>query len=252
MRVAYHFVAILSHYKEGMRIGWHYSNECKLDKEVLQTFLSRVKKKCGDIHLGIHKLSTESVTWESVVEKDSFFSDIIVTTSGEKFIELAIQDQYLAASDVAKFILTILPSSHLKLQKLLYFCYAEFLKRTGTKLFDDSIVAFKYGPVVEDVFFKYRSYGSSIIDYKEDELFTIHAIDAAVTPSFIKLESSIQGRVALSCILDVLKKYKSYSATELVEITHKSGGPWSKVFKPGLNVEISDDLISLYHPGIEV
>ncbi|MDT2193876.1 type II toxin-antitoxin system antitoxin SocA domain-containing protein [Paenibacillus larvae] len=52
------------------------------------------------------------------------------------------------------------------MQKLLYYVYADFLLATGKKLFKEPIVAFEYGPVVEEVFL-YKVHGSSEIDYKD-------------------------------------------------------------------------------------
>lgn len=245
--MAFHFIAIVSDYTQGFRIGWHYASEQKLEKDYINQFLSKVKKKCGDAKLAVHKLSTDSTTWESVEEKDSFFKDVFITQDADQFVELVSKDQKLSAYDVAKFILSIYPTSHLKLQKLLYYVYTEFLMRTGEKLFGDSIVAYRYGPVVEDVFHRYKSYGSSVIDYEEDETITYATDDLAVTPSFMKLASSEHGVVALDCILTALEKYKEYSAGQLVEKTHLKDGPWERVYQNGRNSEITDDLILQYH-----
>jgi uncharacterized phage-associated protein len=249
--MAFHFIAIVSHYAEGKRIGWHYADEEKLDKKIIHEFLAKVKKKCGDVQLGIHKLSTDSVSWDSVVQRDAFFKDVIITSDIETFIELVSQDQELTAYDVAKFILSVIPSSHLKLQKLLYFAYAEFLLRTGEKLFREPILAFKYGPVVESVFHKYKVHGSSIIDYKEDETVCIYPEELAVTPSFMKIASSEHGLIALDCLIDVFEKYGHLSAQELVYKTHRPGGPWDRVYKPGKNAVITDDVILQYHHVIQ-
>ncbi|OOR20908.1 MULTISPECIES: Panacea domain-containing protein [Bacillus cereus group] len=248
--MAFHFIAVMSHYSDGRRIAWHYSDESKLDKEIIQGFLKRVRKKCGEVQLGIHKLATDSTTWDSVLQKDSFFKDVYKTRDVETFIEMIIQDQELSATDVSKFILSVLPSSHLKLQKLLYFSYAEFLLRTGAKLFKEPIVAFKYGPVVESVFHNYKVHGSTTIDYKEDETICYSTEDLAITPSFMKLVSSEHGIVALECILKTLNQYGEVSAGDLVEKTHQDGGPWDRVFKPGWNCEITDDVITQYHQVI--
>ncbi|WP_283749714.1 Panacea domain-containing protein [Bacillus mycoides] len=248
--MAFHFIAVMSHYSDGRRIAWHYSDEGKLDKEVIQGFLKRVRKKCGEVQLGIHKLATDSQKWDSVLEKDSFFKDVFQTRDIDTFIEMVIQDQELSAADVSKFILSVSPSSHLKLQKLIYFSYAEFLLRTGIKLFKEPIVAFKYGPVVESVFHKYKVHGSSVIDYKEDETICYETEDLAITPSFMKLASSEHGIVALECILKALKQYGEFSAGVLVEKTHQSGGPWDRVYKEGWNCEITDDVITQYHQVI--
>lgn len=247
---AFHFIAIMSHYQKGTRIGWHYSSVERLDKDIINTFFTKVKKKCGDVRFGIHKLSTESTSWESVVEKDEFFSDIFVTEDMDTFVDYVSDDQELTANDVAKFLLTIIPSSHLKLQKLLYYCYAEFLERTGLKLFKDPIVAYKYGPVVESVFKKFTIHGSSIIDYQEDEKFIIKTEENVATPSFIKIASSEHGVVALDSVVSVLDEYGDLEPFELVDKTHQVGGPWQRVFKPGLNCKITDDLITQFHDHV--
>lgn len=245
--VAFHFVAIMSNYHRGARIGWHYSAPDKLDKELINTFFAKVKKKCGDVHFGIHKLSTDSLLWDSVTEKDDFFSDVIATKEMDTFIEYVSSDQKLSAHDVAKFLLTIIPSSHLKLQKLLYYCYAAFLERTGERLFEDPIVAYKYGPVIESVFQDFKIHGSSVIDYQEDEEFVLSTEKNAVTPSFIKIVNSEHGVVVIDCILDVLNTYGELNPFELVEKTHQEGGPWHRVYKPGENCVLTDDLITQYH-----
>lgn len=249
--MAFHFIAVTSHYTTGKRIGWIYSNEDKLEKEVIQEFLKRFKRKCGDLQLGVHKLSTDSTEIESVIRKDSFFEDVIFTRDMNKFIDLSAEDKELSAYDVAKFILSVLPSTHLKLQKLLYLCYAEFLQGAGAQLFKDPIVAYKYGPVVEDVYHRFKAYKASKIEVKEDNSFIIGARKTAVTPSFMRIALSLHGLSALQKILDVVVKYKDVSAEELVALTHRAGGPWDKLYKPGENVEMTPDMISVYHPALE-
>lgn len=249
--VAFHFIAIMSHYHKGYRVGWHYSEYGRIDKEKINTFFSKVKRKCGDVRFGIHKLSTNSLSWDSVVEKDKFFEDVTVTDDLDSFVEYVSSDQELSAIDVAKFLLTVIPSSHLKIQKLLYYCYAEFLERTGQKLFKEPIVAFKYGPVVESVFKKFTSHGSCVIDYEEDENFIITTEKLAATPSFIKIAYSEYGLVALDCIIDILNKYGDMEPFDLVERTHKPDGPWERVYKPGKNSILTDDLITQYHSVVK-
>lgn len=245
--MAYHFMVIMSHYGKGYRIGWHYSSEGKLDKSIINDFMKKLKDNCGDVQFGVHKLSTDSTDLKSVKAKDEFFEDVIFISDMDTFIELVASDRQLSAYDVSKFILTILPSSHLKLQKILYYCYAEFLTRTGLKLFNEPIVSYKYGPVVEEVFRKFRSYGSSIIDYQEDDKFIILPNNTATTPSFIKMITSKQGLVAADSVLNVLKKYGNKKPFELVEMTHRKGGPWDRVYKQGYNQPITDELIIEHH-----
>lgn len=245
--MAFHFIAIISDFSGGRRIGWHYSSEERLDKNYISEFFERVKEKCGKIQFGIHKLSTDSTSWNSVTEKDSFFDDVIVTEDITAFIDVISKDKELTAYDVAKFVLSLQPSSHLKLQKLLYYMYAEFLLKTGKKLFKEPIVAFKYGPVVEDIFSKYKVHGKSLIDYQEDANIKLLTDDLVVTPSFMKVLSSEHGLEAIECITSVLIKYGKYAPFRLVDKTHQEGGPWQRAYEPGQNCVITDELITQYH-----
>lgn len=243
--MAFHFVAILSDYIEGKRVGWHYASEGKLDKSVINTFMEEVEA-CGHTQLGIHKFSTNSIEWASVVEKDSFFEDILITKDMEVFIKHITASKELNVHDVTKFILSIMPVSHLKLQKLLYYAYSEYLLKTGKKLFKEPIVAFKYGPVVEEVFYKHRHYGSSVIDYKEDEKFNV-STNVSLPASVVRVITSEGGILATECIVDIMLRYKDFSATDLVNRTHQVGGPWDRVYVEGMNRAISDEDIESYH-----
>ncbi|MCY8947954.1 Panacea domain-containing protein [Bacillus atrophaeus] len=245
--MAFHFIAIISDFSGGRRIGWHYSSEERLDKNYIYEFFERVKEKCGMVQFGIHKLSTDSTSWNSVTEKDSFFDDVYVTEDIPTFIDVISKDKELTAYDVAKFVLSFKPASHLKLQKLLYYIYAEFLLKTGEKLFKEPIVAFKYGPVIEDIFYRYKVHGKSVIDYEEDASIKLLTDDLVVTPSFMKILSSEHGIGALKCIIDVLLKYEKYTASGLVQKTHQDGGPWQRAYEPGQNCVITDELITQYH-----
>lgn len=57
------------------------------------------------------------------------------------------------AAEVAKFIITEcfksnIAISNLKLQKMLYFLWVDFFKKTGRRLFMDDFCAWQLGPVV--------------------------------------------------------------------------------------------------------
>ena len=50
--------------------------------------------------------------------------------------------------------------SNLKLQKLLYYAQGHQLAERGTPLFDDEIQAWSHGPVVKDVYHRFKGFGS--------------------------------------------------------------------------------------------
>lgn len=83
--MAFHFVAILNDYAHGGRVGWHYASEGKLNKEIISEFM-RAVESCDHTQLGIHKLSTDSLEWASVVKKDSYFGDVCITQDINIFI----------------------------------------------------------------------------------------------------------------------------------------------------------------------
>ena len=49
--------------------------------------------------------------------------------------------------------------SNLKLQKILYFAWKDFYKATGEYLFKEEFEAWKFGPVVSEVYYEYCAYG---------------------------------------------------------------------------------------------
>lgn len=79
------------------------------------------------------------------------------------------RDMYNALT-VAKYIIkrcndTNRIISNLKLQKLLYFVQAEFLVTTTHACFPEEIEAWDFGPVVPEVYHRYKAYGSASIPY---------------------------------------------------------------------------------------
>lgn len=240
-----HFIAVSSVYSEGIRMAWHYTAE-KYDANVVQDFLKLLKKKHGDIQLGIHRISTDSPEWESVLKADSYFKDLIVVEDYNKFIDAIKVEQKLNALDVAQFILSVRPMSHLKLQKLLYLSYEKFLKATGEKLFEEPIVAWKYGPVVESVYEAYKGNGSNPIPAEDDDDILLVSHQLSVTPSFMRLLSSEHGLTSIDTITSVLTEYIDLSPWDLVEVTHQEGKPWKKVYRVNENKVITDEIILSY------
>lgn len=237
-----HFIAISSLYSKGERIAWHYASE-KLDSKLIQDFMNSLYKKHGDIQMGIHRLTTNSTDWESVVSADDYFSGLDVVENYEDFINFIGVEQNLTAVDFAKYILSIIPMSPLKLQKLLYLSYEGLIKSTGEQLFKDKIFAWRHGPVIQSVYDEFKEYGSSTIPYEEDDSVKIYSSATTVTPSFMKLISAERGPESLKIIHNVLHKYAHNSAWELVNITHQEGKPWHAVYEPDSNKLISDEII---------
>ena len=77
------------------------------------------------------------------------------------------------AEGIAKYIIwheweAKRPVSNLRLQKLLYFVQVLCICLDGSPLFKDKIYGWDCGPVVPEIYEKYRKYGSMIIQDVED------------------------------------------------------------------------------------
>ena len=95
--------------------------------------------------------------------------------------------------------------SNLKIQKLLYYSQGCALASLGETLFDDEIVAWKHGPVVESVYQKYHKYGRKGIS------------DIPAYPIF---EPEIE-----NLMINTYDTFAKYSAWELANLTHNET-PW--------------------------
>lgn len=100
--------------------------------------------------------------------------------------------------------------TNVRLQKLLYFAQGCSLARYGKPLFCAPIEAWNYGPVVPEVYRRYKVFGRQGIVTSD------HPADDAFTPEEQDL------------LLDVAREYDRYSTPELVNLTHAADAPWSR------------------------
>lgn len=123
--------------------------------------------------------------------------------------------------ELAKYIVSKFPGkvTPMKLQKLLYYCYAWQLV-TNEKQFQASFEAWPHGPVDPEIYKEYKSYGRNPITESDSQQINEPLIDF------------------------VLDSYGVYSAIELSKTTHEEK-PW-KMFKATGEV-ISDKVLTEYY-----
>lgn len=247
-----HIIVISSSYRIGKRIAWHYADS-EISASVLKELEKKTKEKLTKPDYSIHKLSTESITWKSVVEKDSFFESIEVYKDLDDFLSEIKKNKQVSALDIAKLLLSIQPMSNLKLQKMIYLVYADYLERTKKKLFREDIVAFQYGPVVESIYHYYKEHGREQIELT-DELVTlevkgdeklINLEEITMPVTIAKILQADDMSDILTSVRKTFEKFGSKSASQLVSITHREGSPWDRT--KNFNDVIDDDLILKYH-----
>lgn len=147
----------------------------------------------------------------------------------------------MEAIQVAKYILSLVNEdcgetiSNLKLQKILYYLQGYFLAYFDKPLFKDKIVAWAYGPVVPNVYNKYKKYSNDSLP--------IHEITREEYNMFINNFNKNE----LELMQQVFETYIDYSAYNLVEMTH-SETPWNSALVDGkaTGKEIDDNIIKSF------
>lgn len=122
----------------------------------------------------------------------------------------------------------------MQLVKLSYIAHGWSLALLDRPLFHNRIEAWKYGPVIPDLYRATKSYGRNPIPHS--------AIKDSGTPSVMPETHAF--------LEDVFNKYGDLSGPTLSYLTHQSGTPWDQVFSPHeRSTPITDDRIKEHYKG---
>lgn len=244
-----HYIIMSSSYIDGTRIALDITGT--LNAESIKVILRKIKKICGDdVPLSSHFIGTKSDTWESVKEYDPYFDGVVCIDSVADFSEKIKKSRVLSGLNVATYILSKLKCTHLSLEKLVYFAYADYLCSYSDRLFEDKIYAFQHGPVIASVYEVYKRSGYEYVepfpgsgDIRDEELSTT----IGEMPIRSRILFAKNGADKVGSIDRTIKRYGGYTARELVSLTHREGSPWSRVDSSKPYQIISDELIMKYH-----
>jgi len=107
------------------------------------------------------------------------------------------------------------PISNLQLQKILYYLQVFFLQKKRYALFSDETEAWRFGPVVRDVYEKYSGFGAS--DLTDMDPYEVE---------FSQEEKNI--------INKILEDKSRMYPWKLVADTHEKGKAWDLVYQGGI------------------
>lgn len=151
----------------------------------------------------------------------------------------------MKAIDVARYLITLEAKeaqdddsadsfgvSHLKIQKMLYFCQGYYLGLYNEPLFDDKIEAWQHGPVVPSVYAQLK---------KDNDTYILPSKNYLMNDSEIANISQKEKEM----IESVFQVKGQYSAWRLRDETH-SQSPWIDAYKKGPNTEITQRVLSAY------
>lgn len=113
------------------------------------------------------------------------------------------------------------PIRQLKLQKLIYFCYAWYAGNKNDELFSEDIEAWQFGPVVREVYLEFKDAGAAPINRRATEL---------DWKTFDLVEPEVPAELAEE-LTPVWDTYKDKSDAWLVEATHAPSEPWGILVK---------------------
>ena len=138
------------------------------------------------------------------------------------------------AMDVAEYIVSKCSRerhqiSNLQLQKILYYIQRHFLQNQRRALFVDDIEAWRYGPVVSDVYYRFSGFGVMTIYYTQ------------LNPTHISAED-------LSIINKIVDEKRILNPWSMVDDTHKPGKAWDMIYRGGIGNKdiIPKELIASY------
>ncbi len=236
-----HIIFLSSSYTQKERIAYHIPLMSEADLDKAKKVQMELKKKiAGKTQYSIYSVTTKDESWQSVVELDRFYADVRKVSELNDFVKLIIKDLQLEALDVAKYIISCTNCTHLKLQKLLYLCYQEYLHLAQKKMFRDKIYAYDLGPVIYSVYQAYKGTPGAIT-LATDRTIEIPYDQLAKKSRIIFADDGFR---ILFCIDKVIERYGNMTAAELVDLTHSPNSAWAKAYKKGqFNTEIPDDLI---------
>ncbi len=130
--------------------------------------------------------------------------------------------------------------TNLKLQKLLFLCHAFFLVEKGKRLIRGHFLAWKWGPVNREAYDAFQSFGKNPIRAEAVHTNPVNGEQTRLnTPEDQEVTDLVQ---------KIVKFYGSWTASELVTLTHAKNGPWHHVVSAApksanMGLKISDEII---------
>ena len=120
----------------------------------------------------------------------------------------------------------------MQLVKLTYIAKGWALAILNRNLFSERTEAWKYGPVIPDLYHVTKKYGRSPIP-----------MDKVDDQSEPRVDTEV-----LAFLKEVFGKYGNLSGSQLSSLTHKVGSPWHQVYNPDeMHIEIPDALIETHY-----
>lgn len=132
--------------------------------------------------------------------------------------------------DVAQFVVNYsneksISITNLKLQKLLYYIQAAFLVKKGEPCFYQSIVNWRHGPVVVEIYEEFKQYGSRELESIDETTIVTSEDGVKFNTIEIKYDENKIHEKDKEIIKTIINVYKNSNPWDMVEKTHEES-PW--------------------------
>lgn len=232
-----HYVLTAVSYSEHCRFAFDIVGSVAEAQKLIGEF---TKKNKHNLPFSLHVKKIKGSGIQDLIDADPYFKDMKFCDNLDQFLILINSDRFLTSTDISKYILSIKDYSKSELQKLVYFCYAEYLKETGKSLFSDQIYAFQYGPVAESLYFDTKEYNTEKLREKIIDNFD----ERSQQISECRIQKAEDGLDKLHIIDRTINQLGNLSVNDLVELSHEADGPWKRTYEQGVSWnEISDQTI---------
>lgn len=115
----------------------------------------------------------------------------------------------------------------MKLLKLTYIAHGYYLGFFGKPLIENEVQAWKYGPVIPELYHVIKRFGNGRVDADIIDLYSENKINDT-EKDFLKL---------------IWNAYKKNNGLQLSSKTHEKGTPWDQVYEEGVSNKVIDNQI---------
>lgn len=229
-----HKILMCTDYNRSIRIAFHRSCISSEQSEEFKELSRDIRNTFKTVYFSLHCVPTDQKSFDSVVTYDPFFKDVITFESVKSFKQRVKSAIKVKPRDILNYILLEKPYSNLEIQKLIYFIYEDYFKKSNEPLFDENFFAWRLGPVIPDLYHDLSINGDKKIKIDPSEKTRLH----------LKLSMVEDKDLIIECVENILSKYDNIKDPfRLVELSHKEGSPWDTTKK---NNVISHELVKKY------
>lgn len=155
---------------------------------------------------------------------------------------LAVANEFVEIARQRGAVLTAM-----QLQKLLYFAHGWYLAQTKVPLLDRNVQAWRFGPVVPEVYHAFKQYGASAIPSFAPKF----VLDpTGVTIGRLEYPRLPEEPVLKEFLGKIWNMYGHLSGIQLSNLTHEAGSPWEEVWqreaKFNRHIDIPNSLIDQF------